>query len=74
MAALPEAGPWCLGGGEDFELVLALTPAWAKAMLEVLPGSSLIGQLVSGEAGALGWSDGGAWPLKAAGSGSSHFS
>ncbi|MFN9618300.1 MAG: thiamine-phosphate kinase [Synechococcaceae cyanobacterium] len=74
MAALPEAGPWCLGGGEDFELVLALTPAWAKAMLEVLPGSSLIGQLVSGEAGALGWSDGGAWPLKAAGSGYSHFS
>jgi thiamine-monophosphate kinase len=74
MAALPEAEPWCLGGGEDFELVLALAPAWAEALLEVLPGSSRIGELVTGEAGALRWSDGVAWPLEAAGSGYSHFS
>jgi thiamine-monophosphate kinase len=74
MAALPEAGPWCLGGGEDFELVLALAPTWAEALLEVLPGSSLIGQLVTGEEGALSWTDGGAWPHEAAGSGYSHFS
>jgi thiamine-monophosphate kinase len=74
MAALAEAEAWCLNGGEDFELVLALEPAWAEAMLEVLPRSSRIGQLVTGEAGALSWSDGGAWPLKAAGRGYSHFS
>jgi thiamine-monophosphate kinase len=74
MAILAEAERWCLSGGEDFELVLALEPAWAEAMLEVLPRSSRIGQLVTGEAGALSWSDGGAWPLKAAGSGYSHFS
>ena len=74
MASLREAEAWCLNGGEDFELVLALEPAWAEAMLEVLPRSSRIGQLVTGEAGALSWSDGGAWPLKAAGRGYSHFS
>ena len=74
MAGLPEAQAWCLGGGEDFELVLALEPAWAQTLLEVLPGSSRIGELVTGEAGALGWSDGGAWPHEGAGSGYSHFS
>jgi thiamine-monophosphate kinase len=74
MACLPQAEPWCLGGGEDFELVLALAPAWAGALLEVLPGSSLIGQLVTGEAGALGWGDGVAWPHEGEGSGYRHFS
>jgi thiamine-monophosphate kinase len=74
MAMLPQAEPWCLGGGEDFELVLALARPCAEALLEVLPGSSLIGQLVKGEAGALGWSDGGAWAHEGAGSGYSHFS
>jgi thiamine-monophosphate kinase len=74
MAGLPQALAWCLGGGEDFELVLALAPAWAEALLKALPGSSLIGELAAGEAGSLGWGDGGAWPLEGAGSGYSHFS
>ena len=74
MSALPEAGPWCLDGGEDFELVLALAPAWAEALLEVLPGSSRIGELVTGKAGALSWRDGVAWAHEGAGSGYSHFS
>jgi thiamine-monophosphate kinase len=73
MAMLPEADTWCLGGGEDFELVLALAQPWAKALLEALPGGSVIGELVAGEAGALGWSDGVAWPQEAAGSGYRHF-
>ena len=73
MAGLAEAESWCLGGGEDFELVLALAPPWAEALLEVLPGSSRIGELVEGEAGALGWSDGAAWTHEGAGSGYSHF-
>ncbi|MFY8149994.1 MAG: thiamine-phosphate kinase [Prochlorococcaceae cyanobacterium] len=45
MAPLPEAESWCLGGGEDFELVLALEPAWAEALLGALPGSRRIGEL-----------------------------
>lgn len=45
MATLPEAERWCLSGGEDFELVLALAPVWAEALLKVLPGASLIGEL-----------------------------
>ena len=72
MAGLPEAQAWCLGGGEDFELVLALAPPWAEALIAALPGSTRIGELVAGEAGALGWSDGTAW--SAAGSGYCHFS
>ena len=38
MAGLAEATTWCLEGGEDFELVLALTPPWAEALLAALPG------------------------------------
>jgi len=78
MAALPEAQAWCLGGGEDFELVLALEPAWAEALLAALPGSTPIGELVAGEAGALGWTSGEAWKQdegrSAVFSGYSHFS
>lgn len=48
MAALPMAERWCLSGGEDFELVLALEPAWAEALLAALPGCSRIGTLSSG--------------------------
>ena len=55
MAALPKAQAWCLGGGEDFELVLALPQVWAEAVLAILPGASLIGELVAGPAGELGW-------------------
>jgi len=78
MAALPGAQAWCLGGGEDFELVLALEPAWAEALLAALPGSTPIGELVAGEAGALGWTSGEAWKQdegrSAVFSGYSHFS
>jgi thiamine-monophosphate kinase len=61
MAALPEAERWCLGGGEDFELVLALKPAWAAALPAFLPGTVPIGALVAGNPGDLGWTDGTAW-------------
>jgi len=78
MAGLPQAEEWCLGGGEDFELVLALEPAWAQALIAALPGTTGIGELVTGEAGALGWSDGAPWGPGPAGSGAasgySHFS
>jgi len=35
----------CLDGGEDFELVLALDPAWAEAFVAQLPGARCIGWL-----------------------------
>ena len=62
MADLEEAEAWCLGGGEDFELVLALEPPWAMALMAALPGATRIGSLVAGTAGALGWADGSPWP------------
>ena len=55
MATLAEAEGWCLAGGEDFELVLALEPAWARALVAALPGSGVIGALVAGPAGELRW-------------------
>ena len=67
MAALPLAEAWCLGGGEDFELVLALAPAWAEALVEQLAGAQIIGRLEPGEplsgasgkgTGPLRWADG----------------
>ena len=77
MADLPQAAAWCLGGGEDFELVLALQPPWAEALIAALPGTTRIGELVAGQAGALGWSDGAPWGLGDGGSsaakGFSHF-
>ena len=77
MASLPQAEAWCLGGGEDFELVLALEPAWAEALIAALPGTTRIGELVAGDAGALGWTDGAPWSPgdggSAASSGYSHF-
>jgi thiamine-monophosphate kinase len=51
MADLPQAEPWCLGGGEDFELVLALEPAWGEALVTALPGCQRIGNLVAPGAG-----------------------
>jgi len=77
MAGLLQAEAWCLGGGEDFELVLALKPVWAEALIAALPGTTRIGELVAGEAGALGWSDGAPWSTGDGGtasSGYSHFS
>ena len=55
MGSLPEAEAWCLGGGEDFELVLGLEPRWAEALASAVPGSGVIGELVAGPAGELGW-------------------
>jgi thiamine-monophosphate kinase len=77
MARLDGAEGWCLGGGEDFELVLAIEPVWAEALIAALPGTTRIGELVAGEAGALGWSDGAPWSTGDGGtasSGYSHFS
>ncbi|WP_341883492.1 thiamine-phosphate kinase [Synechococcus sp. UW140] len=37
--------PWCLDGGEDFELVLALDPLWADNFVAQLPGAQCIGWL-----------------------------
>ncbi len=78
MAGLPQAESWCLGGGEDFELVLALERPWAEALIAALPGASVVGALVAGEAGSLGWSDGAPWGPGDGGSsvasGYSHFS
>ncbi|MGB5135152.1 MAG: hypothetical protein WBN89_08260, partial [Prochlorococcaceae cyanobacterium] len=70
MAGLPEAVEWCLGGGEDFELILALEPAWAEALVALLPGVQIIGSLAepSGDGGAVGWAgDAGEFPASAAG-------
>lgn len=58
MARLPQARSWCLNGGEDFELVLALEECWADALLSALPGTTVFGELVAGTAGALYWTDG----------------
>ncbi|MCP9927126.1 thiamine-phosphate kinase [Cyanobium sp. CH-040] len=70
MAALPEALDWCLGGGEDFELILALEAAWAEALVARLPGAQIIGELAerSQEGRAIGWlGDAEAFPASAAG-------
>jgi thiamine-monophosphate kinase len=53
-AALPLPAGWqnnnlmqslCLDGGEDFELVLTLDPAWAETFIQALPGAKIIGRL-----------------------------
>ena len=72
LAQLQQGESWCLGGGEDFELVLALEPAWATALIAALPGASHIGALVAGEPGQLRWQESGE-ALGPAGSGFSHF-
>jgi thiamine-monophosphate kinase len=59
LAQLPQGEGWCLAGGEDFELVLALEPAWGEALVAALPGCQRIGRLIpasgSGAAGSLLW-------------------
>jgi thiamine-monophosphate kinase len=72
MAKLPFAQAWGLGGGEDFELVLALKPAWAMGLVEGLPGASRIGELVPATPGLVRWSPGGA-PLGPSAIGYTHF-
>ena len=72
LAALPQGEQWCLGGGEDFELMLALEPAWAAALIEALPGTRQIGALVAGQPGRLTWWESGE-PLAASATGFTHF-
>ncbi len=72
LAQEPQGEAWCLGGGEDFELVLALEPAWAAALIAALPGASQIGALVAAEPGQLRWQESGA-ALGSGGSGFTHF-
>lgn len=59
LAPFAEAEAWCLGGGEDFELVLALSPHWCEVFLEALPGSTAIGRLVAGPVDVI-WAETGA--------------
>ena len=47
---------WCLAGGEDFELVLSLPPAWVTPWLELVPGAQRIGTICRGSCGVR-WSD-----------------
>jgi len=75
MAALPHAEAWCLAGGEDFELVLALDPAWAQALCTRLAGCQVIGELKATEGSASSrvvWLEG-YEPVGAALSGYQHF-
>jgi len=72
LAQLQQGESWCLGGGEDFELVLALEPAWAEALLGALPGASRIGALVAAKPGHVCWRESGAG-LGSDGSGFTHF-
>jgi thiamine-monophosphate kinase len=75
MAGLQQAQQLCLTGGEDFELVLALDPGWAEALVALLPGSGVIGRLEqgSGQGALLGWL-GGDQPFPPPGGGFQHFS
>lgn len=69
---LANAEHWCLSGGEDFELILALEPSWAEALCAAMPGCTRIGSLLEGEAGRVSWA-GSEQPLKTAGAGYCHF-
>ncbi|MBW0167284.1 MAG: thiamine-phosphate kinase [Vulcanococcus sp.] len=72
LAQLEAGERWCLGGGEDFELVLSLPPSWAEALLKALPGASRIGSLVEAVPGLVRWQESGE-PLAATESGFTHF-
>ncbi|EAQ75749.1 MULTISPECIES: thiamine-phosphate kinase [unclassified Synechococcus] len=71
MAALAIAEAWCLNGGEDFELVLALDPGWARQLIQALPGTRRIGSLTPGS-GILRWAGDGS-PLADADGSFTHF-
>ena len=47
LTGLPDAERHCLWGGEDFELVLALEPGWAQALLEREPGFHHLGAVTA---------------------------
>lgn len=76
LARLDLAVRWCLEGGEDFELVLALPAPWAEALCERLPGCTLIGSLKAAEnpsrGGAVLWKENGE-PVRSAGGEFRHF-
>lgn len=81
MVALAEAEEWCLSGGEDFELVLALDADWAEALMDRLPSCRRIGLLVAAveDEPPLGWlqlddNPRRAEPLPLIGRGYTHFS
>ena len=68
----PQGKPWdewCLSGGEDFELVLSLPPAWAEAFALSVPGSHRLGRMTADNDQII-WSSGS--PLTLNG-GFSHF-
>ncbi|MEB3170709.1 MAG: thiamine-phosphate kinase [Synechococcaceae cyanobacterium] len=74
LAAHPDGEAWCLGGGEDFELILALPPTWAAALVAALPGGRRIGRLESSaDWGRLEWADG-EGGLESEAAGFRHFS
>jgi thiamine-monophosphate kinase len=58
MISLLNARDWCLAGGEDFELVLALERPWAEALCDALPGCRVVGVLAPGGGTALRWTSG----------------
>jgi thiamine-monophosphate kinase len=73
LVGLAAAENWCLWGGEDFELVLGLEPAWAADLVNQLPGTRCIGRLESPQPdGPLAWSDG-AGPITAPSTSFQHF-
>ncbi len=45
---------WCLAGGEDFELVLSLPPAWAQRWLDQQPHNHQIG-CITAERNMIRW-------------------
>jgi thiamine-monophosphate kinase len=76
LARLDPAVRWCLGGGEDFELVLALPAPWADALCQRLPGCTPIGSLKAAEhpsrGGEVLWEDNDE-PVRSAGGEFRHF-
>jgi thiamine-monophosphate kinase len=46
-----KAMDWVLYGGEDFELVLCLPPFVARALVDRLPETAIIGEIISGDSG-----------------------
>ncbi len=73
LEGLAVAEDWCLWGGEDFELVLALEPSWAAALVDQLPGTRCIGRLAAPQPeGPLVWTDGGG-PIASPSASFQHF-
>ena len=47
---------WCLGGGEDFELVVTLPQAWAQAWIHAQPSSRQVG-VITDQPNVIVWND-----------------